>query len=85
MPDRLILKPEVLERVGVTFGTIWTWMRDGRFPLARQLGGKTVWYESEVDEWLKSRPFKKYKPLDAPKHPYNRRKRKAAAREGSRT
>ena len=36
---RLISKPEVLDRVGVTFPTLWAWMRAGVFPRSRDLGG----------------------------------------------
>ena len=61
---RLISKPEVLDRVGVTFPTLWTWMRDGRFPRSRDLGGKTCWLASEIDEWILSRPVREYKAAD---------------------
>ena len=56
--ERLISKPEVLDRVGVTYPTIWTWMRNGKFPRSRELGGgKAAWVESEVDAWIKNRPI----------------------------
>jgi hypothetical protein len=32
-PVRLLSKLEVLDRVGVTYPTIWSWMGDGLFPL----------------------------------------------------
>jgi predicted DNA-binding transcriptional regulator AlpA len=38
---RIVSKPEVLDRVGVTYPTIWTWMREGKFPRSRELGGKS--------------------------------------------
>ena len=35
-------------------------MREGRFPRARDLNGKTVWLETEVDEFLEALPAKSY-------------------------
>jgi predicted DNA-binding transcriptional regulator AlpA len=58
---RLISKPEVLDRVGVTYPTLWAWMRDGKFPRSRELGGKSCWVESEVAEWITSRPVRRLK------------------------
>jgi predicted DNA-binding transcriptional regulator AlpA len=58
---RLISKPEVLDRVGVTFPTLWLWMRNGIFPRSRDLGGKTCWLASEIDAWILSRPVRRYK------------------------
>ena len=53
---RLLSKVEVLDRVGVTYPTIWTWMREGRFPRSREVGGKTFWIASEIDAWIKALP-----------------------------
>jgi prophage regulatory protein len=58
---RLISKPEVLDRVGVTFPTIWKWMREGKFPRSRVLGGKTAWIESEVEAWIAALPVRRLK------------------------
>jgi predicted DNA-binding transcriptional regulator AlpA len=58
---RLLTKPEVLKRVGLTFPTIWKRMRSGTFPRARVNGGKVVWLETEIDTWMKSLPLQKYK------------------------
>jgi predicted DNA-binding transcriptional regulator AlpA len=57
---RLLSKPEVLDRVGVTYPTIWAWMRDGKFPPGRELGGRTCWKESEVNAWMEARPTRVY-------------------------
>jgi len=62
---RLVSKPEVCDRVGKTFPTIWLWMREGKFPLARDCGGKPAWLESEIDQWIESRPKRQYKSADA--------------------
>lgn len=61
---RLISKPEVCDRVGRTFPTIWLWMRQGRFPRARDLSGKPAWIESEVEAWITALPEREYKPAD---------------------
>jgi predicted DNA-binding transcriptional regulator AlpA len=56
-----VSKAEVLLRTGKTFQTIWTWMREHKFPLARDCNGQPVWLEDELDDWMNSRPIKKYK------------------------
>jgi len=63
---RLISKTEVLARVGVSFPTLWLWMREGRFPLSRDLGGSSAWIESEVTDWIESLPVREYKPYSGP-------------------
>ena len=66
---RLLSKFEVVLRTKTSFPTLWQWMRDGRFPRARDLNGKTVWLETEVDEFLESLPPKTY--LGDPQHQPN--------------
>jgi prophage regulatory protein len=58
---RLISKPEVLDRVGVTFPTIWKWMQVGKFPRSRELGGKVAWLEHEISAWILARPISRLK------------------------
>lgn len=58
---RFIYKPEVVERVGKTFVTIWRWMGGGKFPTARTVGGQIAWLESDIDEWMESLPLRQYK------------------------
>jgi predicted DNA-binding transcriptional regulator AlpA len=58
---RLIYKPELLRMIGASYGSIFSWMRKGQFPLAREIGPggrstKIAWVESEVMEWLAKRP-----------------------------
>jgi prophage regulatory protein len=53
---RLLKKKQVLKKVGVSYPTIWKWMRDGTFPRSREMGGLAVWFEDEIDEWLASLP-----------------------------
>jgi predicted DNA-binding transcriptional regulator AlpA len=60
-PVRLIFKPEVLRRVGLSFPTIWKMMQMKRFPRARIIGGKSAWIESEINEFLGALPLRRYK------------------------
>jgi predicted DNA-binding transcriptional regulator AlpA len=53
---RLMGKPEVLRITGVTFPTLWRWMKEGKFPRSRALGGKSVWIENEIADWIANRP-----------------------------
>lgn len=61
--SRLVFKPEVLDRVGATFPAIWQWMREGKFPVSREVGGRVAWLESEIDDWIMSRPLRRYKKM----------------------
>ena len=58
---RLITKREVIQRVRMSFPTIWKLMRQGRFPAARVIGGKTFWIETEIDVYIDTLPFRRYK------------------------
>lgn len=50
---RIIRKPEVRARVGLSDVQIWRLERAGKFPKRVQIGPKAVgWVESEVDEWI---------------------------------
>jgi predicted DNA-binding transcriptional regulator AlpA len=58
----LLTKGEVLERVGVSYPAIWQWIREGKFPPGRSIGfgkrGHVAWIESEVMDWIASRPVR---------------------------
>ena len=58
---RILSKAEVLERVGKTFPTLWAWMRQGKFPRARDLNGAPVWIKSEIADWISRLPIKQYR------------------------
>jgi predicted DNA-binding transcriptional regulator AlpA len=60
-PDRLILRSELVDIVGVSYVTVWGWMRAGTFPRGRDIGGRTAWIESEVAAWIASRPIRRLK------------------------
>ena len=55
-------KKQVLDRVGVSFPTIWRRMLAGKFPRARTIGDlKSVWLESEVEAWINALPMRHLK------------------------
>jgi predicted DNA-binding transcriptional regulator AlpA len=58
---RLISKPELLKIVGVSFVTIWSWMRQGTFPRSRVVHGKSMWLSTDVDAWVAALPRTKLK------------------------
>jgi predicted DNA-binding transcriptional regulator AlpA len=58
---RLLSKAEVLAVVGVTYPSLWAWMRAGNFPRSRIVGGKSMWLSSEINEWLARLPVRPLK------------------------
>ncbi|MBB5348266.1 AlpA family transcriptional regulator [Desulfoprunum benzoelyticum] len=51
--DRILRKPEVLSRSGLSDPTIWRMEKAGKFPRRVRLGGNSCgWFESEFDAWL---------------------------------
>lgn len=56
--SRLIRLPEVRARVGLGRSTIYRRMREGTFPLPRNLGGRAIaWSQDDVDAWIAGRPL----------------------------
>jgi prophage regulatory protein len=56
-------KAQVLKKVPVTGPTLWSWVRQGKFPKPRDISpNKTVWLEADVDAWIRERPTRNYKP-----------------------
>ena len=60
-PVRLLAKHEVMAIANVSFPTLWIWMRDGKFPRSRIVGGKSMWVSSEIDAWLAGLPVRPLK------------------------
>ena len=58
---RLLTKAEVCAITGKSFVTLWTWMRQNRFPLPRAVSGRPHWISTEIDQWLKQLPVRAYK------------------------
>lgn len=63
--DRLLSKREVVAMVGVSYPTLWSWMRRGDFPRSVRLTDgpcpRVAWFASEVQAWLRSRPRSRLK------------------------
>jgi prophage regulatory protein len=59
--ERLLAKPEVLRLTGVSYPTIWSWMREGKFPRSRKMGTHVRWLESEVQGWIAGLPIQPLK------------------------
>ena len=60
-PPRLLDKAEILTITGVSFPTVWAWMRAGTFPRSRVVGGKSMWLSTEIDAWLAQLPVRPLK------------------------
>jgi predicted DNA-binding transcriptional regulator AlpA len=58
---RLMSKHEVCAIVGVSFPSLWTWMRNGTFPRSRIVGGQSKWLSSDIDQWLAALPVRRLK------------------------
>jgi predicted DNA-binding transcriptional regulator AlpA len=61
---RLLSKGEMLDKVAVTYPTIWKLMRQGAFPRSVVIGGKVAWLEHEVDEFIAKLPRRRLKGHD---------------------
>jgi excisionase family DNA binding protein len=59
---RLLDRHEICALVGVTYPTIWQWMRDGKFPRGRAVGGNRVrWPSNEINAWVAGLPANRLK------------------------
>ena len=56
LTERLMSKPEVVTATSTSYPTIWAWMRAGKFPRSRVVGGRSMWLASEVNAWLAGLP-----------------------------
>jgi len=53
MQTRIIRKPELFSKIGLSDATIWRMEKTGRFPGRIKLGGNSVgWFNNEIDKWL---------------------------------
>lgn len=56
MNDRILRRPEVEKRIGLSRSTIYAAMAEGTFPKPIRLGKRAVgWPSSSIDEWLNTR------------------------------
>lgn len=42
----------------ITAKTLWTWVREEKFPKPMKMNGTTVWNAADVEKWLKSQAGK---------------------------
>jgi prophage regulatory protein len=57
--ERILRRPEVEARTGLSRSTIYAWMQRGDFPKPVALGARLVgWIESDIDAWLAARQGK---------------------------
>ncbi len=56
MSKKILRKPEVRQKTGLSDSTIWRLEKAGKFPQRVQLSSNAVgWYEHEIDAWLEQR------------------------------
>jgi prophage regulatory protein len=59
MAHKILRRPDVEERTGLSRSTLYQWMKEGTFPKPVALGARLVgWRENEIDEWLAARETK---------------------------
>jgi prophage regulatory protein len=57
--ERILRRPEVEARTGLSRSTIYLWIQQGEFPKPVALGARLVgWRESDVNAWLEARTEK---------------------------
>ena len=61
LSTRLLSKREVLAIANVSYPTLWSWMRQGKFPRSRVVGGKSMWLSTDIEAWLATLPVRKLK------------------------
>lgn len=52
MKRKVNAKPERVGLLPVTEKTIWTWVKQGKFPQPIRMNNVTVWRMSEVHAWI---------------------------------
>jgi prophage regulatory protein len=56
MTEKLLRRPDVELRTGLSRSTLYEWMKRGDFPQPVKLGARVVaWRESDLTAWLESR------------------------------
>ncbi len=59
---KLISKAELIDELGVSFPTVWSWMCKGEFPRPIELSDNVIrWEADEIAAWRESRPRRTYK------------------------
>lgn len=56
IPDRLLRRPEVLARTGLSKTSVYSFVASGTFPAPVVIGPRSVaWKESDLNAWIASR------------------------------
>jgi len=63
----LLSKRQVLAIINVSYPTLWSWMRQGKFPRSRVVGGKSMWVSTEIESWMAALPRCRLKGDPPPK------------------
>lgn len=58
---RLMSKAEVCALVGISYPSLWAWMRNGKFPRSVIVGGLSKWRSTDIDTWLAALPTRRLK------------------------
>ena len=59
MADRILRRPDVEARTGLSRSTLYHWMKEGTFPKPVALGARLVgWRESAIEAWMAARNVK---------------------------
>ena len=55
--DKILRRAEVIERVGLSYSTIFNMIKAGTFPKPRRVGRQAIgWLESEITAWIQNLP-----------------------------
>jgi len=56
MTVRILRRPDVETRTGLSRSTIYAMMAENKFPKPKRIGKRAVgWVESSIEEWLENR------------------------------
>ena len=56
--DKVIKQPELINMLGISRGTLFNMRNNGEIPQPRKISTRCIgWLQSDINEWLKSRPF----------------------------
>lgn len=59
MAIRIMRRPEVEARTGLSRSTLYDWMKKGLFPLPVKLGSRLVgWKDTDVQAWIDAQSSK---------------------------
>ena len=62
--NRVFRLPEVVRLTGASRQSIYRWMGEGRFPKSIEIGVRAIgWRESDLKDWLESRPHNCANPV----------------------